>query len=107
MFILFGFGHRTVKEYGPTLPTKCSNCNNSTFWRLSYSRSWFTLFFIPIIPYQSKYYLLCEICSRGMELEGPQIEKAKQLNRLTRAFLAKQISEEKYFATVERVGILE
>ncbi len=96
MFILFGWGKKTTKDYGETYPIKCSNCNNDIYSKLVNIKTWFTLFFIPIIPYSSKYYLLCNICSSGIELKGESVEKAKSLNNSTKSYFDKNISKEKY-----------
>lgn len=88
MFFLFGWGRRTRKDFGPTLPLKCGNCNNNGFHRLLHVKTWFTLFFAPVIPYESHHYLLCDVCSRGFELHGSQIDKAKQMNQATTAYLS-------------------
>lgn len=61
---------------------------------------WFTLFFLPVLPYESKHYLLCEICSRGIELDAQQVSKAKELNAATSAYLNKAMTEESYLAVV-------
>lgn len=104
MFFLFGWGHRTNKDFGPTLLTKCPNCSNNAAWHLLRTRAWFTLFFIPVIPYESKHVLLCEVCSQGIELHGDQIEQAKQLNELTLMLLNEQMTQEEY---VRRAGDLK
>ena len=31
MFFLFGWGHRTFNERGPTVPANCPNCSNETW----------------------------------------------------------------------------
>ena len=52
---------------------KCKYCHNGT---LDYKKitTWFTIFFIPLIPYKKEYYLMCNNCERGYELEG-ELEK--------------------------------
>lgn len=107
MFFLFGWGRRTNKEYGPALPVEYPNCNNKTFWHLLQSRSWFTLFFVPVIPYESGHYLLCTICGLGTELRGEDIETAKYLCDLTVSFMDKEITEQSYTQAVNEAGILE
>lgn len=110
MFFLFGWGHRTKKDYGQTLPMVCPNCNNKCFWKLLHIKTWFSLFFIPVIPYESKNYLLCEVCSQGIELKESQIGKAKEANELTLSFLNKAISEDQYkikLKEIDLLGILE
>jgi len=98
MFIIFGWNHPTKKNFGPTLPVQCPRCHNNTFMHLQQIKLWATLFFIPIIPYESKYYLSCEICGCGRELSGDEIEYAKWLNEATTAFLNRSLSEEQYRA---------
>jgi Fe2+ or Zn2+ uptake regulation protein len=107
MFIIFGWGHQTIKQYGATLPIKCPNCNNSVFLHLVQTRTWFTLFFIPVIPYESKHYLLCEICGQGIELNGEEIDRAKELNQATSSFLSKEISEDQYKVALYETRLLE
>ena len=105
--IIFGWGYETRREYGPTLPIKCPNCNNDVFWHLLHSRIWFTLFFIPVIPYQSRYYLLCEICSQGIELKDSKIDEIKQVNQATVSFLNQEITQEKYKTVLAETRMLE
>jgi len=104
MFIIFGWNHQTSNNYGPTLPITCPRCNNKTFFHLLQNKLWFTLFFIPVIPYESKYYLLCDVCGCGKELTGSEIDYAKGLNGTTIAFLNKTISEEQYIAALNVGG---
>lgn len=105
MFFLFGWNHQTKKDYGPTLPIKCPNCNNDVFWHLVHSRDWLTVFFVPVIPYKSKHSLLCEVCSQGIELNDTQISKAKKLNQTTLAFFNKEITKEEYMKAVKHVRV--
>jgi Fe2+ or Zn2+ uptake regulation protein len=65
------------------------------------------LFFVPVIPYDSHHYLLCDVCSRGFELHGPQIEKAKRLSQATKSYLGKQTTEEQYKIALNETRLLE
>ena len=94
--IIFGWGHRKEKDYGETYPIECSRCNNSTYWKLIRIQEWFELFFIPVFPYKSKHWLLCPICSTGLELDDEKLDHAKKLNQITLSFLDKGITEEEY-----------
>jgi len=80
MFFIFGWGGGTTQDLGPTTPVHCANCHNHTDWHLVKQQKWFTLFFLRILPYESRHYLLCPICSHGVMLEGDGIERAKRLN---------------------------
>jgi len=71
----------------------CPDRNNQTWLHLVSYKTWFTLFFIPVIPYESKDLLLGPMCSVGLELQGPQMEKAKRLNLPAERFLANEIPE--------------
>jgi hypothetical protein len=70
MFIIFGFGRRTVRLLGFTAARLCGNCHNTSPWKVMKITRWFTLFFIPVIPYSSKYVAMCPTCSRGVELDA-------------------------------------
>jgi hypothetical protein len=96
-FILFGWGHTTRKDYGSTIPIKCTNCNNEVYYQYIKIKNWFTLFFIPIFPIEVNHYLLCPICQVGWKLNDDGIELAKELNQLTTKFNSKEITSNKYY----------
>lgn len=73
MFFFFGWGHRTTKNYGFSFAQKCSSCDKSNHFILIKTIDWFTLFFIPIIPYDTKYYLQCPICKSVFEIEEEEV----------------------------------
>jgi len=97
---LFIFGRKTKKDYGPTLLLTCPNCTNETFFNLVYIKTWLEYFWIKIFPYKKRYYLLCDICSRGVELRKSEIDTVKRLNEATMAYLNKSISAEQYKAAL-------
>lgn len=81
------FGRQTKKDYGKTALVICPNCRKKTYFELVYIKTWLEYFFIKIFPYKKRYHLLCNICSRGVELKGQQIDAAKELNKATLAYL--------------------
>ena len=103
--IIYGWGRVTTKEYGPTMAVECPNCDNDTWLHLYRQRKWFTLFFIPVIPYSSKHLLLCEVCSQGIELKGDQIQRAKQMNELTQGLFNESFSKDEYWKQADRIEI--
>jgi hypothetical protein len=103
--IIFGWGKVTHKDYGATMATKCPNCNNDTWLLLSRYRKWFTLFFIPVIPYSSRHLLLCEVCSQGLELKGAKIQRARQLNELTQGMLSETITKDEYWCKANEIEL--
>lgn len=92
------FGRQTRKDYGPTALMTCQNCGNKTYFVLVYVKTWMEYFFIKIFPYKRRYYLLCDICSRGVELKGQQVDAARKLNESTLAYLNKSLPAERYEA---------
>ena len=106
MIWIFGWGHQTTKDFGPTLPVKCPNCNNSTDFHLKRIRKWITLFFLPVIPYKTEHLLTCEICSRGMSLKGNQVQKAQKLNQTTQDFRNGKIREDQYRLKLKDSGLV-
>lgn len=107
MFILFGFDKETRRDYGAAFPVICPRCHNPTRLRVVEIKKWFTLFLIPILPYESTYWLRCEICSHGVKLSDDQFEKAKRLCRAARAVQEERMSEERYHLFLERSRLLE
>ncbi len=94
--IIFGWGHRTQKDYGNTYPIHCSHCNNTRYFRLVRVMVWFELFFVPVLPYKINHYLLCPICLAGIDLEDKKLDYAKELNEITLKYLDKQMTEKQY-----------
>lgn len=66
--IIFGFGHRIVAKYGFVAKQQCCRCGNTVSREIQRHRLWFTLFFIPIFPYQTRYLIVCPICGAQEEL---------------------------------------
>ncbi len=106
MFFIFGWGRTSNNDFGPTRYTKCRNCNNESFWHLMHRRVWFTLFFIPVFPYESDHYLLCRICTQGFKLSSDEIQKYIELNGLTRSLMAEEMTPEEYGSQVEKRKLL-
>ncbi|MBV9100013.1 MAG: hypothetical protein JO198_03090 [Candidatus Dormibacteraeota bacterium] len=59
-------------------------------------RRWFTLFFIPIVPYQSSHLLLCSVCGRGAGVGGTGLAQARRMNQLALQYTSGAISEHEY-----------
>jgi len=68
MFFIFGFGKQTVKELGTTEKIRCQNCGNVREWQYRKVTTWFSLFFIPVIPYKTTYIKSCPICKAALEV---------------------------------------
>jgi len=77
MFIIWGFGKITRKVVGGVGSRTCNYCNTQSMWQLCIVRTWFTLFFIPLIPYSTKYCISCPNCKSFVELSKEEFEKFK------------------------------
>ena len=94
--IIFGWGHQTTKNFGPTFKNHCSHCNNEEYWILNRIMTWFTLFFIPVFPYSIKYFLSCPICQYGLTLDSKQIEQIKPIAEANQLLIDGKITEAEY-----------
>ena len=74
MFFIIGFGKQTVKKYGMTPEGRCTHCGKVGPRILTRVTSWVTLFFIPIVPYNVKYFLICPICNDVRAVERDELE---------------------------------
>jgi hypothetical protein len=106
MFYVFGWGRRTTRDLGPTIPGTCPNCKNQTWFHFRSYRTWFSIMLVPLIPYESKMLLVCPICSRGLELRADQAEKAKHVNGLAKSFLAGTLRQDDFLAAVRRIHLV-
>jgi hypothetical protein len=78
-FTLIGFGRRTRRDLGETgLEQPCAWCSARVFYHLVLERTWFTYFFVPVIPYRSTYRVMCPACGEGIPISGEEIKAAKR-----------------------------
>ncbi len=108
MFFLFGWGNRYTKDFGETILQECSICSSQNHFKLLRATDWFDIFFIPVFPYSTKYYLICNHCENGIELEDDdQIETLKEMAKLIESFddegTSKKEVEKKYKALVKKL----
>ncbi|MCK4744799.1 zinc-ribbon domain-containing protein [Candidatus Parcubacteria bacterium] len=99
--IIFGWGHQTVKNYGVVFKNQCGNCKNDDYWQLIKTTTWFTLFFIPIIPYNVRHLLICPICEHGVELNNTKAYEFKNIAEANTDLINNKITMGEY---QERVG---
>ena len=101
--IIFGYRGGKRKDLGEALPMRCPRCNNATFYRYMTVTSWFSLFFIPVIPLKRRDYLVCPVCTRALELRKDQREMASRLVELTTRYRAGEIAEAEYQAQLRAI----
>jgi zinc-ribbon family len=76
--ILWGWGKRTFRDWGPAIFQTCPTCKNSVWFRLVTIRTWFTIFFTPVIPYRVRHLLMCPTCTYSIELDAAEFAHARQ-----------------------------
>ncbi|QUI22905.1 AAC(3) family N-acetyltransferase [Vallitalea pronyensis] len=80
--LIFGWGLKTVKRYGMLSHQMCQTCHTESGWQLVKVTTWFTLFFIPVMPVSIKRMLICTKCNAGRiikkELFNQLVEKVQQ-----------------------------
>ena len=78
MLIIVGFGRRRKNDLGEISAIQCPRCHNEVSYHLTHTRTWLTLYFIPVLPYRSERRLECPICSHGMRVFRNEIEALRQ-----------------------------
>lgn len=86
--LIVGWGHRREKVIGPVEKLRCPRCGRDEFWELVQVRSYFSLFFVPLLPYRTETVIRCPICNAVSDVpehEVPRREaQARQLLREVR-----------------------
>jgi hypothetical protein len=65
--MIVGLGRKT-RDVEATLARHCEKCARTEMFRLEKVRTWFAFLSIPMIPYQTEYWLLCSECRSGQKL---------------------------------------
>jgi len=94
--IIFGWGRQTIRRIGIVFKNLCGNCHNEEYWVLTRIMTWFTLFFIPVFPYEAKYNLSCPVCQYGITLKGEQVKQFKPVAEANELLITGKITETEY-----------
>lgn len=103
MFILFGWGKQTLKKHGPVFKNHCDRCNNEELWQLYTRRTWFTLFFIPVIPYSTEHLVACPVCSFGAVITEAKFKELKAIAEGNIDSVNKKLDEDEHKNKVNQV----
>lgn len=77
--IIIGFGRVTTRDLGEVeQEQECVWCSKRVRCRLLRARTWFSFFFVPVIPYRSVYRVMCPACSRGTVIRGDEVEAVRR-----------------------------
>ena len=77
MFIIFGAGENIKEQFSLAKSDHCFHCNNTTRWTATKVQKHISLFFMPVLPYKTKYYIACPICNKGQEVSEQEFERLR------------------------------
>jgi putative oligomerization/nucleic acid binding protein len=102
MVVIFGFGPGKGDDQGEVAPTVCPNCHNQVFLHHVRSKKTVRLYFVPVMPYGTDDYLVCPVCSRGLQVSGPQVPEVRAMAQATASMRAGRLTEAAYGTRVEQ-----
>ncbi len=108
MFILFGTRglKHTIKE-SPVLPHSCPNCNKGNLVH-TYSRRWFTVFFVPVIPLNvTDRFYECDRCKSAYNENIKTVLKQSQQRIVEHQKQARLAYAQALIATMTHMAIID
>jgi len=69
--IIFGWG-KGAKKLADIGFNKCPNCKNYSWFYLCELSSKVKVYFVPVAKFNKKYYMVCSVCSAGLELTSKE-----------------------------------
>ena len=100
--VIFGFGAGHPDDQGEVVPCVCPNCHNQVFLHHVRSKKSVSLYFVPVVPYGTDDYLVCPVCSRGLQLSSPQLRYVRSMSSATTSVRGGRLTQAQYQAQVER-----
>ena len=102
MVVIFGFGPGSPEDQGEVAPCVCPNCHNQVLLHHVRSKKSVRLYFVPVVPYGTDDYLVCPVCSRGLQVSDAQLRHIRSMSSATASFRAGRLPQDRYMAQVER-----
>ena len=102
MVVIFGFGAGSPEDQGEVAPCVCPNCHNQVFLHHVRSKKSVRLYFVPVVPYGTDNYLICPVCSQGLQVTDAQLRQVRVMSRATASFRAGRLPQVRYMAQVEQ-----
>jgi len=102
MVVIFGFGPGSPEDQGEVAPCVCPNCHNQVFLHHVRSKKSVRLYFVPVVPYGTDDYLVCPVCSRGLQVSDAQLRHVRSMSGATASFRAGRLPQDRYMAQAER-----
>jgi uncharacterized protein YbaR (Trm112 family) len=100
--VLLGFGPGHPEDLGEVAPCVCPNCHNQVFLHHVRSKKSVRLYFVPVVPYGTDDYLVCPVCSRGLQITSAQLRYIRSMSGATASFRAGRLTQARYTARVEQ-----
>jgi hypothetical protein len=100
--VIFGFGPGKAEDLGEVAPCVCPNCHNQVFLHHVRSKKSVSLYFVPVVPYGTDEYLMCPICSRGLQISRQQLPHVRSMSSATASFRTRRLTEAQYTSQAER-----
>jgi hypothetical protein len=101
MVVIFGFGPGKQEDLGEAVQVVCPNCSNQVVLHHVRSKKTVRLYFVPVVPYGTDDYLVCPVCSRGMQLSRTQLPHLAPIKRATASFRAGRLGPADYAAQTD------
>jgi hypothetical protein len=60
------------------------------------------LYFVPVVPYGTDDYLVCPVCSRGLQLSDAQLRHVRSMSAATASFRTGRLPQAQYMAQAEQ-----
>jgi len=102
MVVIFGFGPGRQEDLGEVAACVCPNCHNQVLLHHVRSKKSVRLYFVPVVPYGTDDYLVCPVCSRGLQISEAQLPYVRSVSNATAAFRAGRLTQAQYTAQAER-----
>lgn len=100
--LIFGAGPGHPEDLGEVAPCVCPNCHNQVFLHHVRSKKSVRLYFVPVVPYGTDDYLVCPVCSRGLQLNSAQLGHIRSMSGATASFRAGRLTQAAYMARAEQ-----
>jgi uncharacterized protein YbaR (Trm112 family) len=96
--VIFGVGPGHPEDLGEVAPCVCPNCHNQVFLHHVRSKKSVRLYFVPVVPYGTDDYLVCPVCSRGLQISNAQLRHIRSMSHATASFRAGRLTQARYMA---------
>ena len=100
MLLIFGMRNR-VRQHGACVAATCPRCHNEVVLTYLVVTRWFTLFFLPVIPFGRRRHLVCPICSWQREIPAKSEPLALEMIGITTSWKAHQLDDADYARRVD------